>query len=66
MLTCGSKVMFQGNLDHSLHALRTQDDTMVEQETFNKQQKLLEKELARVQTQLRISHKVSRSQCLEY
>lgn len=47
----------QGNLDHSLHALRTQDDTMVEQETFNKQQKLLEKELARVQTQLRISHK---------
>jgi len=47
----------QGNLDHSLHALRTQDDTMAEQESFNKQQKLLEKELARVQTQLRLSHK---------
>lgn len=58
--------MFQGNLDHSLHALRTQDDTMAEQESFNKQQKLLEKELARVQTQLRLSHKVSRTLRLNY
>ena len=57
--------MFQGNLDRSLHTLRTQDDTMVEQESFNKQQKLLEKELARVQTQLKISHKVRCILCLE-
>jgi len=56
-LNRGKPDEIQGNLERSSHTVRTQDDTMVEQDTFNKQQKLLEKELVRVQTQLKISHK---------